>query len=111
MICRSRQASGKFARKGSRSSGIIAKLASQLAPTQQTLLLVNGYTHNAPIGPGLKQEGIRSNLSQKRAESVMQYLITQGVKPDLVSAHGYGEADPVASNDMAQGVQRTAGWS
>ncbi len=33
----------------------------------------------------------------------MQYLITQGVKPDLVAAHGYGEADPVASNDTAVG--------
>jgi chemotaxis protein MotB len=84
---------------------IIAKMASQLAPTQQSKLLVNGYTDNAPIGPGLKQQGITSNeaLSQKRADSVMEYLISQGVKPDLVSAHGYGEADPIASNDTAQG--------
>ena len=65
----------------------------------------NGYTDNAPIGPGLKQQGITSNqeLSQKRADSVMEYLISQGVKPDLVSAHGYGEADPVAPNDTTQG--------
>jgi hypothetical protein len=34
---------------------IIAKMASQLAPTQQSKLLVNGYTDNTPIGPGLKQ--------------------------------------------------------
>ena len=83
---------------------IIAKMASQLAPTQQSHLLVNGYTDNAPIGPGLKQQGITSNqeLSQKRADSVMEYLISQGVKPDLVSAHGYGEADPVAPNDTTQ---------
>jgi chemotaxis protein MotB len=84
---------------------IIAKMASQLAPTQQTPLLVNGYTDNAPIGPGLKQQGIMSNqdLSVKRADSVMQYLISQGVKPDMISAHGYGEQDPVASNDTASG--------
>jgi chemotaxis protein MotB len=84
---------------------IIAKMASQLAPTQQSKLLVNGYTDNAPIGPALKQQGITSNqiLSQKRADSVMEYLISQGVKPDLVSAHGYGEENPVASNDTAQG--------
>jgi chemotaxis protein MotB len=84
---------------------IIAKMASQLAPTQQSPLLVNGYTDNAPIGPGLMKEGITSNqeLSQKRADSVMQYLISQGVKPDMVSAHGYGEQNPVASNDTAQG--------
>jgi chemotaxis protein MotB len=76
-----------------------------LAPFQQTKIVVNGYTDNAPISPALQQQGIPSNavLSQKRAEAVMQYLISQGVKPDLISARGGGEADPVASNDTAQG--------
>ena len=65
---------------------IIAKFAARLAPTQQNKLVVNGYTDNAPIGPELKRQGITSNqiLSQKRAESVMAFLISQGVKPDLV---------------------------
>ena len=67
--------------------------------------MVNGYTDNAPIGPELQKQGVTTNqeLSQKRAESVMQYLISQGVKQDLVSAVGHGEADPVAPNDTAQG--------
>jgi chemotaxis protein MotB len=84
---------------------VIAKLASQLAPTQQNKLLVNGYTDNAPIGPALQRQGVTSNqdLSQKRAENVMQFLISQGVKPDLVSAHGFGEANPIASNNTASG--------
>ena len=84
---------------------IIAKMASQLAPTQQNKLVVNGYTDNAPIGPALMQEGVTSNqvLSQKRADAVMQYLISQGVKPDMVTAHGFGDANPVGSNDTAQG--------
>lgn len=84
---------------------IIARMASQLAPSQQNKLVVNGYTDNAPIGPELQRMGITSNevLSQKRADAVMQYLVSQGVKPDLVSAHGYGAANPVASNDTAQG--------
>ena len=83
----------------------IARLAAKLAPTQQNKLLVNGYTDNAPIGPALQKKGITSNqeLSQKRAETVMAFLISQGVKPDLVSAHGYGEADPVAPNTTAKG--------
>jgi outer membrane protein OmpA-like peptidoglycan-associated protein len=34
---------------------------------------------------------------------VTQYLISQGVKPDLVSAQGFGDASPVASNDTTQG--------
>ncbi len=84
---------------------ILAKMAAKLAPTQQNKLLVNGYTDNAPIGPGLEREGITSNLelSQKRAETVMAFLISQGVKPDLVEAHGYGDAQPVASNNTAKG--------
>jgi len=97
-------APGKWEIKES-GKDVIAKLATKLAPTQQNKLVVNGYTDNAPIGPGLKKEGVTSNeeLSQKRAESVMEYLVSQGVKPDLVSAHGYGEADPVADNKTAKG--------
>jgi len=84
---------------------IIAKMASQLASTQQNPLVVNGYTDNAPIGAALKKRGVTSNLdlSQKRAEAVMRYLISQGVRSDLLSAKGYGEADPVAPNTTPAG--------
>jgi chemotaxis protein MotB len=76
-----------------------------LAPYQQNKLVVNGYTDNAPIEPALKREGVTSNevLSQKRAEAVMQYLISQGVKPDMISARGFGEAKPIAANNTAKG--------
>lgn len=84
---------------------IIARLATKLAPTQTNKLVVNGFTDNVPIGPALQQQGITSNqeLSQKRAENVMQFLISQGVKPDLISAKGWGEQNPIASNDTAKG--------
>ena len=84
---------------------IIAKMASQLAPTQQNKIVVTGYTDNAPIGPELQRQGIASNqvLSQKRADAVMQYLISQGLNPGLVTARGLGDTNPVASNDTAQG--------
>ena len=84
---------------------VIAKLAPRLAPFQQSKIVVNGYTDNAPVGPALQRQGIPSNevLSHKRAEAVMQYLISQGVKPDLISARGLGEAAPIAPNDTAQG--------
>jgi chemotaxis protein MotB len=84
---------------------LIAKLAPKLAPFQQAKIVVNGYTDNAPVGAALQRQGSTSNevLSQKRAEAVMQYLISQGVKPDLISARGVGEANPIASNDTAQG--------
>jgi chemotaxis protein MotB len=84
---------------------IIAKMAKVLAAGQQDKLVVNGYTDNAPVGPGLVRQGVTSNevLSQKRADAVMQYLITQGVKPDMVSAKGYGAAQPIAPNTTPQG--------
>jgi chemotaxis protein MotB len=83
----------------------IGKIAPILAPMQQTKIQVNGYTDNVPIGPGLVREGITSNLelSQRRADNVMQFLISQGVRPSLVSARGLGETDPVASNDTPAG--------
>jgi len=83
----------------------IANIATILAPHQKMKISVNGYTDSTPIGPGLSKQGVTTNLilSQRRADNVMQYLISQRVKPDLVSAHGFGEADPVASNDSPAG--------
>jgi chemotaxis protein MotB len=88
-----------------RGKQIISGFAAKLAPTQQNKILVSGYTDNAPIGPALQRQGITSNqiLSQKRAENVMEFLNSQGVKPDLISAQGFGDGNPVASNDTAQG--------
>ena len=83
----------------------IAKMVPILAPMQQTRIVVNGYTDNVPIGPGLKRKGIDTNveLSQKRAENVMQFMVAKGVNPTMISAQGFGDADPVASNDTEEG--------
>jgi chemotaxis protein MotB len=83
----------------------ISKIVPILAPKQQTKIQVNGYTDNVPIGSGLVRQGITSNLelSQKRADTVMQFMISQGVNPSLVSARGFGEANPAASNDTPEG--------
>ena len=88
-----------------RGKQIIASMASKLAPTQQNKILVSGYTDNAPIGPALQREGITSNqiLSEKRAQNVMEYIISQGLNPNLISAQGFGDTNPVASNNTAQG--------
>ncbi len=87
------------------AAATIAKMAPVLAPQMQNKLSVDGYTDNVPIGAGLKAQGVTSNvvLSQKRADTVMNYLISQGVSPAMLSAHGFGDANPVASNDSAAG--------
>ena len=83
----------------------IAKIAPVLAPHVENRILVNGYTDNVPIGPELAQQGVTSNLilSQRRADTVMQFLIAQGVNPSMLTAQGFGDANPVASNGTAEG--------
>jgi len=43
------------------------------------------------------------DLSQKRANSVRSALITLGVSDTAISAKGYGEADPIATNETEEG--------
>lgn len=42
-------------------------------------------------------------LSQKRAQSVIDYVASQGVDKSRMTAKGYGETKPIASNDTAEG--------
>jgi OOP family OmpA-OmpF porin len=42
-------------------------------------------------------------LSQARAESVRDYLVDHGVPPQVLTAKGYGETQPVADNKTPQG--------
>jgi outer membrane protein OmpA-like peptidoglycan-associated protein len=44
-------------------------------------------------------------LSQKRAESVRSYLISNGIEAARVIARGYGEEQPIATNDTIEGRQ------
>lgn len=65
---------------------------------------IEGHTDNAPI----KYSGWKSNweLSANRALSVLHYIVDkEGVSPERISAIGYGEYSPVASNDSKEGCQ------
>ncbi len=42
-------------------------------------------------------------LSQKRADSVRQYLVDKGIEGDRMTAVGYGETQPIADNNTAAG--------
>jgi outer membrane protein OmpA-like peptidoglycan-associated protein len=42
-------------------------------------------------------------LSEKRANAVMEYLINQGIEPERIQAHGFGEDKPIASNRTRRG--------
>jgi len=45
-------------------------------------------------------------LSEQRANSVRDFLGEQGVSPSSITAQGFGKAEPVATNDTAEGRQR-----
>jgi OOP family OmpA-OmpF porin len=44
-------------------------------------------------------------LSQKRAESVVNYLIGKGIPASRLIAKGYGETQPIDTNDTEEGRQ------
>ena len=48
-------------------------------------------------------------LSQSRAESVVTYLVSKGIKVERLKAKGYGESKPVAPNDKPDGSDNPEG--
>jgi chemotaxis protein MotB len=78
---------------------------NQYVPRLQTLqnakVVVYGYTDNLPVGPALQRSGIANNidLSSRRADNVVAYFESQGINPNMISAKGFGDTHPVASND------------
>jgi chemotaxis protein MotB len=68
-------------------------------------IAIEGHTDNEPI----KYSGWKSNweLSTARALSVLHYFVDKkGIKATRVSAIGYGEYRPIASNDTPEGRQK-----
>lgn len=47
--------------------------------------------------------GYNQSLSEKRANSVRDYLIGKGIASDRMEAKGYGESQPIADNDTREG--------
>ena len=82
----------------------LAKIAPTLAGLQGQQVVVEGFTDNEPIGPALRAR-FPSNweLSTARATDVVRYLVSKGVPANLMSAQGFGDSRPVASNDTAAG--------
>ena len=48
-------------------------------------------------------DAYNQTLSERRAASVKDYLVGQGVDGSRLSTAGYGESNPIASNDTADG--------
>lgn len=65
---------------------------------------VGGHTDTVPIATARFPSNWE--LSTARALAVVHVLVGQGVRPEVLSAAGYGEFDPVASNDTNDGKRK-----
>ena len=97
--------SGKAKLKNSAKSVLkkVASVLNEAVPNRN--IGVEGHTDNIPI----KHSGWKSNweLSATRATSVVHYLIDDcNVKPQRLSAIGYGEYSPIDTNDTKEGRAR-----
>jgi chemotaxis protein MotB len=82
----------------------LAKIAPSLSNLPGQQIIVQGFTDNVPIGGELKRRfPTNLELSSARADDVVRYLVSQGVPQATISAQGFGDARPVASNDTPQG--------
>ena len=90
---------GKYSLKpGAREK--LAKVAGILLAYPALNIEVGGYTDN--VG----SDEMNQTLSENRARSVRDYLVQQGVSTNSVSARGFGNTLPVASNDNSSGRQQ-----
>ncbi len=79
----------------------LTALAKVLVTVTGRSFQVAGDTDNLPI----QTQRFPSNweLSTARAVEVVHFLVSQAVNPHALSAAGYGEFDPIASNDVPDG--------
>jgi outer membrane protein OmpA-like peptidoglycan-associated protein len=90
---------GKYSLKsGAREK--LAKVAGILLAYPALNIEVGGYTDN--VG----SDQMNQTLSENRAGSVRDYLVQQGVLTNSVSAKGFGNTLPVATNDNSSGRQQ-----
>jgi len=79
------------------SATTLDKLAGIFKEYPKSYILVEGHTDSA--GP----EDYNMKLSQQRAESVTKYLVDKGIVAGRFTTKWYGESQPRASNETAEG--------
>ena len=68
-----------------------------LTDNTATVLTVEGHTDDV----GSDDDNLA--LSEARAQAVVDYLVAGGIDPARLTAVGYGESQPVATNETAEG--------
>ena len=76
------------------------KLVKLLNAYPDATYMIAGHTDN--VG----KDADNQLLSENRAKAVVTYVVGKGIKAERLEAKGFGEAQPKATNDTAEGRQR-----
>jgi len=76
---------------------VLNQIAEQVRDIQLETLIATGHTDST--GPAEYNQG----LSERRAASVKDYLVSQGVPADRIYTEGKGETSPIATNSTREG--------
>ena len=81
---------------------LLSRVAGVLSTVQGYQIYVYGYTDDI----GTQEYNLK--LSDRRAEAVRDYLVQNGLNPDIISTKGYGKDDPLVpgSSPQARAVNR-----
>jgi OOP family OmpA-OmpF porin len=82
------------------SSGALDKLVNEMKNKKTMKIEIGGHTDNVGDSKSNQQ------LSERRAKSVKDYLVTKGIDMVRLESKGYGETKPIASNETDQGRQQ-----
>lgn len=78
---------------------VLDSVSLVIAEYDKTLVVVAGHT-DSDGSSEFNQE-----LSQRRAGSVSEYLVSQSILPVRLETVGFGESEPIAGNNTAEGKQ------
>jgi len=77
----------------------LEEMSTVLSKYKRTNILIEGHTDSTGT------EQYNQDLSERRAESVSRKLKSQGVQGGRITTAGYGEIQPITSNDTPEGRQ------
>ena len=87
---------------------VLERVGNILLNVKDQTISIEGHTDYVPIGSELARKYPTNwELSAARATAVARYLQEKsGVDPSIISATGYGEYQPIASNETEEGRAR-----
>lgn len=75
------------------------RLIGLMTQNEKMIIELSGHTDNV----GSDEANLK--LSGDRAQAVMQYIVSKGIKAERLTAKGYGETKPLTTNDTEEGKQ------